>query len=63
MGNYATVVSHPLWRRRWWLRGRIRLVDNPGEAEVEFFVPRWAKPLDWLHGLIWPASHRLNGQA
>lgn len=54
--QYTTGKAEPRWRSRWWLRvrqiGAVQITGDVRTAVHEFYVPWWAKPLDFVHGLV-----------
>lgn len=73
--NCATIGrQRRLWARKWWMRFENTWTNEQGEptdyycagggAVARWYSPAWAKPLDWLHFLIFgpaPKLRRING--
>ena len=57
--QYSTGSGEPRWRSRWWLRSRtaglVQLANGQSAVVHELYVPWWAKPLDFAHGIVFGA--------
>jgi hypothetical protein len=56
MSEYVAGTVGPWYGRRLWVRTRevepIHYKDGTVGARHELYTPLWAKPLDFIHGLI-----------
>lgn len=63
--EYVEAIGRPLLLTRWWLNTRpcknaVQINKGQGiPACIEFYIPIWAWPLEWLHRLFF-GSTRLN---
>lgn len=54
-------AAHPLLRK-WWLRSRpvkAQITQEGIGGAMEWYCPLWARPLDWLHGVLFGRAELL----